>query len=195
MKDRTKWEYANQLIELMKHKPLHKITVREICKACNAQPQNFYYHFRDKYDLVTWVYSQDVEAVCDAHMDQSWSEVLQICFENLQARQSFYRNACADDSGYSVIRYIVEYQVDLYTRILIKKGLYIDEDLAFIIMYHAYACAHITRDWFAARKPVSPEKLTTQIMEAMPDRLRKPLEQTNHIPEEQTKGANRKSGI
>ena len=97
MKDRTKWEYSHTLIEMMKHKSLQKITVRELCGACDARPQNFYYHFRDKYDLVTWIYAQDIEAVCNANTDKPWSAVLRICYENMQSRRAFYKNAFTDD--------------------------------------------------------------------------------------------------
>ena len=34
----------------MKHKPLDKIRVTEICRPA------FYYHFRDKYDIMAWMF-------------------------------------------------------------------------------------------------------------------------------------------
>jgi len=176
MKDRTKWDYSNQLIVLMKHKPLEKITVRELCKACDARPQNFYYHFRDKYDLVTWIYAQDIVAVCEAHPNSPWSDVLKICYHNLMARRDFYRNAFQDDSTNALIHYIVAFQIDLYTDILKRKGVAVDDALLFTVTYHAYACAEITKKWLTDHTPVSPELFTQRIMDAMPDRLREPLE-------------------
>ena len=131
MKDRTKWEYAHAMIGLMEHKSIQKVTVREICKVCDARPQNFYYHFRDKYDLVNWIYAQDVEAVCQANMNKPWSQVLPICYTNLLKRQAFYKNAFEDDSTNFLIRYIVEYQVKLYSDLLRRKGVQLDESLSF----------------------------------------------------------------
>ena len=178
MKDRTKWDYSNQLIALMKHKPLVKITVREICKTCDARPQNFYYHFRDKYDLVTWIYAQDIVAVCEENPNSPWSAVLKICYHHLMARRDFYRNAFQDDSTNALIHYIVAFQIDLYTDILKRKGVDIDESMLFIVTYHAYACAEITKKWLTDRTPVPPEVFTEQIMNAMPEKLREPLERS-----------------
>lgn len=149
MKDRTKWEYSNALIRLMQHRELKKITVREICKACDARPQNFYYHFKDKYDLVTWIYIQDIVSVCEANLDKPWPESLKIGYRNFENRRDFYRNAFQDDSTNA---------------------------LMFTVTYHAYACAEITKKWLTDHTPVSPELFTERIMDAMPDRLREPLE-------------------
>ncbi|HOC34893.1 MAG TPA: TetR family transcriptional regulator, partial [Ruminococcus flavefaciens] len=36
----------------MKTKPLDKIRVTEICRVAEIERPTFYYHFKDKYDLV-----------------------------------------------------------------------------------------------------------------------------------------------
>ena len=43
----------------MKHKPIDKIRVTEICKAADIERPTFYYHFKDKYDLVAWMFCSD----------------------------------------------------------------------------------------------------------------------------------------
>ena len=185
MKDRTKWEYSHALIELMKHKPLQKVTVREICRACDARPQNFYYHFKDKYDLVAWIYGQDIESVATANMEKSWLDVLCLCYQNMLSRRAFYRNAFEDDSTNCLIRYVVDFQIELYTGILKRKGAIIDESLTFAIIYHACACAEITRRWLTSPQPSSPEQFSALIMDAMPAKLRIPLGQDGLIPDQQ----------
>lgn len=181
MKDRTKWEYANALIRLMTHRALKKITVRELCKACDARPQNFYYHFKDKYDLVTWIYIQDIVSVCEANKDLPWQSALSIAYGNLLNRREFYRNAFQDDSTNALIHYIVAFQIGLYTEILQRKGAKIDEPLAFIITYHAYACAEITKKWLTEPQPMPPELFAARVMEVMPPALREPLNQRQTI--------------
>lgn len=41
------------LYQLMKRKPLHKITVRELCKEARVSRPTFYTHYHDIYELVT----------------------------------------------------------------------------------------------------------------------------------------------
>ena len=55
----TKSALASALKELMETTPFAKITVSDICAKCNMNRKSFYYHFKDKFDLVNWIY--DVE--------------------------------------------------------------------------------------------------------------------------------------
>ena len=52
----TKSALASALKELMETTPFAKITVSDICAKCNMNRKSFYYHFRDKYDLVSWIF-------------------------------------------------------------------------------------------------------------------------------------------
>ncbi len=55
----TKRAIANSLKELARVKPFDKISVGDISKQCSINRQTFYYHFQDKYDLITWIYYED----------------------------------------------------------------------------------------------------------------------------------------
>ena len=44
MAEITKLWIAGQMRELMKHKPIGKIRVTEICKAADIERPTFYYH-------------------------------------------------------------------------------------------------------------------------------------------------------
>ena len=52
----TKKVLAYALKNLMETRPLNKITVGDICEACDMNRKSFYYHFQDKYDLVNWIF-------------------------------------------------------------------------------------------------------------------------------------------
>ena len=56
MSDRTKLWIADKMKSLMEKKSLDKIRVTEICREAQIERQTFYYHFRDKYDLVAWIF-------------------------------------------------------------------------------------------------------------------------------------------
>ena len=48
----TKSALASSMKRLMKEKPFTKISVIDICEGCGMNRKSFYYHFKDKYDLV-----------------------------------------------------------------------------------------------------------------------------------------------
>lgn len=43
--------------QLMRQKPVEKITVSEICSESGVNPRTFYRYFRDKYDVAAWIYN------------------------------------------------------------------------------------------------------------------------------------------
>lgn len=49
---------AAALNELLKHKDLDKITVKELVDTCKISRQSFYYHFQDIMDVVEWCQDQ-----------------------------------------------------------------------------------------------------------------------------------------
>ena len=55
----TKRSLAKSLKKLMTKKPFKKITVSEIIQDCNVNRKTFYYHFKDIYDLLTWIFEQE----------------------------------------------------------------------------------------------------------------------------------------
>ena len=52
----TKDALGKALKVLLEKKPLSKISVKDITEYCNISRNTFYYHFKDKYDLVNWIY-------------------------------------------------------------------------------------------------------------------------------------------
>ena len=61
-KQTTKDLLADSLKELCKTKSADKITIKELTKNCGLTSPTFYNHFRDKYELMAWIYNKEVEA-------------------------------------------------------------------------------------------------------------------------------------
>ncbi|ARP49792.1 MULTISPECIES: TetR family transcriptional regulator [Caproicibacterium] len=54
MRCMTKERIVETLRDLMKERPLNKITVQNIMDRANMKRQSFYYHFQDIYDVLDW---------------------------------------------------------------------------------------------------------------------------------------------
>ena len=55
MAERTKLWIADTMKKLLAKKPIEKIRVTEICREAEIERPTFYYHFKDKYDLMAWM--------------------------------------------------------------------------------------------------------------------------------------------
>lgn len=65
MTQRTKHAFADALKNLMKEKPLNKITVKDLVTACNVNRKTFYYYFTDIYDLLRWILDEEALKVVE----------------------------------------------------------------------------------------------------------------------------------
>lgn len=56
----TKNALANSLKSLMKSTPINKITVNMVTDSCGVTRHTFYNHFHDVYDLLEWIFENEV---------------------------------------------------------------------------------------------------------------------------------------
>ena len=76
----TKRALAQALKDLIEILPFDKISVGNICSQCGLNRKSFYYHFRDKYDLVNWIYyTEFIEAALKKDHENVWSLMDEIC--------------------------------------------------------------------------------------------------------------------
>lgn len=89
----TKKAFANALKELMNEKQFEKISITDICELCNMNRKSFYYHFKDKYDLVNWIFDTEFIAVVESKKyEKSWEFFVDISKFFCEHR-AFYRKA------------------------------------------------------------------------------------------------------
>ena len=82
----TKKALANAFKEIMKETSFHKITISDICNRCNMSRKSFYYHFKDKYDLVNWIFESEYLSkvpvqfdVNSTYYDSRWDLIENLC--------------------------------------------------------------------------------------------------------------------
>ncbi len=169
MAEITKMWIADKMREIMRHKSIDKIRVTEICREAGIERPTFYYHFKDKYDLVAWMfctdaYGTDITSVASAAagMNKMKQEIL------------FYRRAYEDTSQNALWRYMVEYFVRRYTD-LAKEKLgteIIGTQLAYSIRFYCMGSVGMTREWVLDDNITSAETVVQMMFCSMPENLR-----------------------
>ncbi len=90
----TKQAIANGLKQIMKNKPFAKVSVTDITAACGLNRQTFYYHFHDKYDLLNWIFCNEVLVVLTTDLTvDTWPRNLKRLLCALSEQKGFYKNA------------------------------------------------------------------------------------------------------
>ncbi|MFC2821942.1 MAG: TetR/AcrR family transcriptional regulator C-terminal domain-containing protein [Sphaerochaeta sp.] len=87
----TKRALAASVKKLMEEIPFEKISIADICERCNMNRKSFYYHFRDKYDLINWIYDVEFLRISkpNAFSEQWMMALCNYLYEN----RTFYRKA------------------------------------------------------------------------------------------------------
>ena len=170
----TKKVLAYALKNLMETRPLNKITVGDICEACDMNRKSFYYHFQDKYDLINW-YFDKILLESFEHMGEGRTvyESLVNKFEYIQMEQLFFRAAFKNDQQNCLRDHDFELIQEFYTKqIESRTGRKISTELQFELEMYCLGSVYMTVQWVLGYRKCTPEELAHALTESMPVRLR-----------------------
>lgn len=89
----TKIALGNAMKELMVTMPFSKISIEKITLRCNMNRKSFYYHFRDKYELVNWIFDTEINTlICNNNCKNAW-DFYEVMLNYFYENRTFYRRA------------------------------------------------------------------------------------------------------
>ena len=177
--DLTKAAIAASLRELMGEMPLSAVTVREITQRCGINRNTFYYHFRDKYDVVNWVFHREVDQLMppDA-LPLDWGESLIRIGRCLMEHKTFYRNALEEVGQNSFTFCLLEYCQGLVAgmlRQLDTVGAIPDCDVHFISQFYALALIGSVAKWAKDGMNSDPERFVRDLERMLRGDMLRPI--------------------
>ena len=163
----------NALAELIKEKPLDKITVTDVVKRADLNRGTFYAHYTDIQDVV----NRQVDEACNALQDAlrtrqadtpgqpNPEDVLRQLQAFLESDLTFYRSMMNSSvAGVALerirgvfITYMTEHEKDFGVH---DHGRYL-----FDIMFASGGVVAMYQDWFAGRLPLTLDELTDRAIE------------------------------
>ena len=151
MSDRTKKALEQSLKNMMKKKPLDKITIADITNDCGVSRMSFYYYFRDIYDLVEWSMLVDaMQAVQGNETADTWHEGLLGIFEAVERNKEVILNAHKNMPRIRMENFLWKLTYGFLMGVVNEKsaGTKIDEeDKAFIADFYKYSFVGILMHW------------------------------------------------
>lgn len=81
--------------ELATKKTINKICVTEIARNCSMSNSNFYHHFRDKYELISYVIHNQIDDRINPE-EMSLDELFNEFLDMMEDDQQFYANILAN---------------------------------------------------------------------------------------------------
>lgn len=175
IKTDAKTVLAESIEDLLKRKSFTNIGVQDIVKNCDVSRTAFYNHFKDKYDLVSWIYRRDVEEIYRKRETFDWKEYHTQILEYMLTKRDFYVNVSMYEGQNCILDYITSYAI-LCMEMQMRNELGLSElpeDVALAIYMWNLASSRLTFTWLKEKDERKPEEITNLICNCVPEPIRK----------------------
>jgi probable dihydroxyacetone kinase regulator len=202
----TKTVLAKSLKELLEKKSIHKISIAEITQHCGMNRQTFYYHFRDKYELVSWIYYYEIIRV--ATKDQTlhdWSDGIMRILTVMKNDIGFYQNALSITGRNSLEEYLFALSKDLILTMLetLTNSREIEPQYKkFIVEFYACGMVGLIKSWARAGMKQTPQTIKRYFNDLVKDSRKlafqyysRGKQKERHLPKQPTPPASFGGGI
>ena len=158
----TKQSLASALKELMEEKNFSKISISDICERCGMSRKNFYYHFKDKYNLLNWIFDTEFLEVTARRNASATEDLFVLMCTYFYDNRNFYRKAFEVKGQNSFCEHFYEllytaFQAHLH-EILGKAN-----TSEFQVNFFADAIAMTVQRWIMDENCMTPEEFQKQL--------------------------------
>lgn len=158
----TKKALANALKDLVEEKEFSQIRVADICEKCGMNRKSFYYHFKDKHDLVNWIFDTKFIEVIEKKEDWEIRDLTEALCNFLYENRTFYRKALAVKGQNSFSDHFHELLYNsLRTNLQQRTGLEQVND--FQAIFFSDAIVMTFKRWILNKNCMKPEEFLEQL--------------------------------
>lgn len=176
----TKELLAESFKELAESKPIHKITISNITENCGLTQPTFYRHFKDKYDMIAWIYISEAKEIMGqiGINGYIWRDTLLDAANYYSETRTFAINALKHTSGRdSFLALLEQVNTELMCTEVRKKLMteQLPQDILTMIKVYCYGTVRYTCEWLLADMPLSREAYADIMEKCLPEVLRQYL--------------------
>mgnify|MGYP001126960468 CR=1 FL=1 len=167
MANTTKLALEASLKELLRTKPIDRITINDLTEHCGISRMTFYYHFKDIYDLVEWSCVEDARKALEGKKTyDTWQQGFLQIFEAVLANKIFIQNVYHSVSREQVEIYLYKLTYDLLIGVVEEKAENMnvrEEDKQFIANFYKYAFVGLMLDWIKDGMKEDPQLIIDRL--------------------------------
>ncbi len=163
MANLTKKALAASITKLLEKEPLDKITIKDITDECGVTRNTFYYHFRDIYDLCSWIFIEQAEEIVNKYKNEaSWEAGfragLNYLYENKRMIYHVYKSISRTDLDRYLYRVVEEYALELVE--IGSKDINVSSEAKRLVAdFYRNAFVGRVMQWIEEDMSTEPEKL------------------------------------
>ncbi len=175
----TKNALAASLKRLLSKKELSKITITNITEECGVNRQTFYYHFKDIYDLLEWIFTNEVIEEIDNEKEEDWQQKFIYIFEYVIKNKEFIKNIYNSGSKEYFLKFVYK-QTNLLIINFIEKEYknkkVKEENKKFIANFYKYGFVGIMEEWIETGMKKNPKEIVSKLNDIIEGDIERALE-------------------
>lgn len=151
----TKQAIIYSFKQLMKEKKFDKISVSDITNVCHLNRQTFYYHFQDKYELMNWIYYNEIFLPLVNKLEMNmYEDAFKNMFRTMYNEKYLYVNALSMNTEYGFKQYLYSVLEELIKMNIENKN---SQDIKF----YTYGLVGLIVEWVQTGMKEQPDELAT----------------------------------
>lgn len=167
---------AESLKEMLITIPFKKVTVQNIVENCQMTRTTFYRHFKDKYELMNWIYYSKIQTFLDANPHvSSWKDLLDVVASHMKANQLFFSSIVSFNGQNSFEEFLFQYGSNYciahLKNISGRDAPTLEESIAVTI--YVDGTIRVLFDWVRSGCKERPEEIARIMSECLPNPLTK----------------------
>jgi len=172
-----KKQMADSLKKLMAQKSLQKITIQEIADDCGMNRYTFYYHFKDIYDLLAWMFQEEALSLIQKSDNcLTWQDGFQLFLRTIQENKEVCK--CALNSlGQEALRNMFYQEVTHLMGLFladIRGSHQVSEDYQhFLGDFYIAALSGTVMEWVRRDMDMPEETIMTYLRLILDDQIEK----------------------
>jgi probable dihydroxyacetone kinase regulator len=171
--------FAESLKKMLEKKALDHITVKDIVEDCGVSRQAFYYHFKDIYDLVEWIFLEEAsEALANNRDIDTWQQGYCHVLMRLRDNKTFVINTYRSISR----EYLENFMYNVLFQVIYPvveeqaEGMNVEnKHKEFIAHFYSLAIVAMGLDWVHKGMKEDPEEITEQVATLVKGNFKKTL--------------------
>ena len=172
----TKEIFAESFREIAERKNVGKITIGDIAANCEMSSATFYRHFRDKYDLIAWIYGQECDEIMQRYKDypRRLEDIAAGWVGYCEENRDYLLNLINNTSGYSsFFTSMVESHIRAVEKDIAQRSGKdaLTEKVHMMVYLFSAGMVRLMYAWLAGKIEASKEALVEAIVDSIPASL------------------------
>ena len=142
------------------------ISVGDLAKQCHISRNTFYYHFKDKYDIISWIFYSEITPIIGEASIDNWEDgLLRLC-RYMQKNKNFYMKVLHVQGQNSFTEGLMEFYANLVQNLLVEANadrIVSQEQIRVISRFYSFGLTGVLLHWAKDGMESDPEPVVRML--------------------------------